>query len=67
MRRRDVVAATLGALAATVLAGSVAWAAIPSDGGAYTACTLKNVGTVRVVPGGASGQIPMGTPTVCIG
>jgi hypothetical protein len=32
-----------------VLAGSVAWAAIPGDGGVYTACMLKNVGTVRLI------------------
>ena len=27
----------------------LAWAAIPSDGGVYTACMLKNVGTVRLI------------------
>ena len=49
MRRRDIVAAAAGAAVATVLAGSVAWAAIPGDGGVYTACMLKNVGTVRLI------------------
>jgi hypothetical protein len=49
MRRRDIVAAAAGAVAATVLAGGVAWAAIPGDGGAYSACMLKNVGTVRLI------------------
>lgn len=49
MRRRDVVAAAAGAVVATVLAGSVAWAAIPGDGGVYSACMLKNVGTVRLI------------------
>ena len=49
MRKRDLIAAAAGALAATVLAGGVAWAAIPSEGGVYTACMLKNVGTVRLI------------------
>lgn len=49
MRRRDIVAAAAGAVVATVLAGSVAWAAIPGDGGVYTACMLKGVGTVRLI------------------
>ena len=49
MRRRDIVAAAAGAIVATVLAGGVAWAAIPGDGGVYSACMLKNVGTVRLI------------------
>jgi hypothetical protein len=49
MRRRDLVAALAGAVVCMVLAGGVAWAAIPSDGGIYTACMLKNVGTVRLI------------------
>lgn len=49
MRRRDIAAAAAGAVVATVLAGSVAWAAIPGDGGVYSACMLKNVGTVRLI------------------
>jgi len=49
MRRRDLITAAAGALVATVLAGGVAWAAIPSDGGVYTACMLKNIGTVRLI------------------
>jgi hypothetical protein len=49
MKRRDIIAAAAGALVATALAGSVAWAAIPGDGGVYTACVLKNVGTVRLI------------------
>jgi hypothetical protein len=32
-----------------VLAGSVAWAAIRGEGGVYTACMLRNVGTVRLI------------------
>jgi len=49
MRRRDLITAAAGALVATVLAGGVAWAAIPSGGGVYTACMLKNIGTVRLI------------------
>ena len=49
MKRRDIVAAASGAVVAVALAGSVAWAAIPGDGGVYTACMLKNVGTVRLI------------------
>ena len=33
MRRRDILAAGAGAIATTVFAGGVAWAAIPRFGG----------------------------------
>ena len=49
MRRRDLVAALAGAVVVLALAGSVASAAIPGDGGVYTGCMLKNVGTVRLI------------------
>jgi hypothetical protein len=49
MRRRDLLSALAGAGVVLVLAGSVAWAAIPGEGGVYTACMLKNVGTVRLI------------------
>jgi hypothetical protein len=49
MRRRDLLSALAGAVVVLALAGSVAWAAIPGDGGVYTACMLKNVGTVRLI------------------
>jgi hypothetical protein len=49
MRKRDLIAALAGGAALLALAGSVAWAAIPGDGGVYTACMLKNVGTVRLI------------------
>lgn len=49
MRRRDPIVAALGALVATVLAGSVAWAAIPSEGGAIQGCYTKLGGLVRVI------------------
>ena len=35
MRKRDLIAAPIGALTATVLAGGVAWAALPRDGGVF--------------------------------
>jgi Collagen triple helix repeat (20 copies) len=38
MRKRDLIAAAIGALTAIVLAGSVAWAAIPGDGGVIQGC-----------------------------
>ena len=56
-----MIAGLMAAAVVTVLAGSVAWAAIPGDGGVYTACMLKNVGTVRLIdkslpPGNLMGQ-----------
>ena len=49
MRRRELVAALAGAAVVLVVAGSVAWAAIPGDGGVYTACMLKGKGTIRLI------------------
>jgi hypothetical protein len=46
--RRDIVAAAVGAIAATVVAGSVAWAAIPGPGGVIHGCYDKN-GDLKVV------------------
>jgi hypothetical protein len=48
VRRRDVVAALVGAASVIVLAGGVAWAAIPS-GGVIHGCYHKNSGQLRVV------------------
>jgi hypothetical protein len=49
MRRRDVIAALIGGAAAVVLAGGVAWAAIPPvPGGVIQGC-YDNAGNVRVV------------------
>ncbi len=47
MRRRDLIAAGLGAVAATVLAGGVAWAAIP-EGGVIQGC-YDSGGNLKVV------------------
>lgn len=49
MRRRDLLAALAGAAAVLVLAGSVAWAAIPSDGGMIEGCYTKVGGVLRVI------------------
>jgi len=49
MRRRDLIAATVGAIAATALAGGVAWAAIPGSGGTIQGCYGKIGGILRVI------------------
>jgi hypothetical protein len=48
MTKRDFVAATAGALAASALAGGVAWAAIPDSGGAIQGC-YNSGGNIKVV------------------
>ena len=55
MRRRDLIAAAAGALAATALAGGVAWAAIPAGDGTIQACYGKVGGVLRVIDA-AKGQ-----------
>src|ERR1700690_1291776 len=49
MRKRDLIAATAGALAATALAGGVAWAAIPGSDGTIQGCYGKVGGLLRVI------------------
>jgi hypothetical protein len=49
MRRRDLLGAAAGAVIATVLAGGVAWAAIPSQGGTINGCYQKVEGQLRVI------------------
>ena len=49
MRQRDLVAAALGAVAATVLAGGIAWAAIPDAGGVIHTCYSQSTGTWRPI------------------
>jgi hypothetical protein len=44
-RKHVLVAAAVGTLAAA----GIAYATIPSDGNLYTACMLKNVGTLRLI------------------
>src|SRR3954449_6308728 len=49
MRRKRAIAAVAAALVAAAVAGGVAYATIPGDGTVYTACMLKNVGTIRLI------------------
>ena len=49
MRRRDAIVATVSALAATALAGGVAWAAIPATDGTIQGCYGKVGGVLRVI------------------
>lgn len=49
MRRRDVLIATAGALAATALAGGIAWAQEPADAEVIHGCYQKNRGSLRVI------------------
>jgi len=49
LRRRDVIAALLGGAIAIMLAGGVAWAAIPGDGGVIQGCYTKIGGILRVI------------------
>lgn len=48
MTKRDVVAVAAGALAASALAGGVAWAAIPDSSGVIQGC-YSNGGNLKVV------------------
>lgn len=49
MSRRDVIVAAAGAVVATALAGSVAWAAIPDAGLVIHTCYSKAQGTWRPI------------------
>ncbi len=49
MKRRDLFAAVAGALAASALAGGVAWAAIPDGDGVISGCYGKVGGVLRVI------------------
>ena len=49
----------LGVLAAALVAGGVAYAAIPGSGGVYTACMLKHVGTLRLIDPSLPASNPM--------
>jgi hypothetical protein len=49
MKRRDLLAAGVGAIVATALAGGVAWAAIPGPGGVIQGCYRDKRGDVKVV------------------
>jgi hypothetical protein len=52
MNKRTMLAAIAGALAATTVAGGVAWATIPGDGGVIQGCYTKIGGILRVIDTG---------------
>src|SRR5438552_2831741 len=49
MRKGDLLSAAAGAAVASVLAGGIAWAAIPGAGGVIKGCYQKNEGLLRVI------------------
>ena len=49
MGKSHLLAAAAGAVAASALAGGVAWATIPGDGGVIQGCYTKVGGILRVV------------------
>ncbi len=49
MRKRDLLSAAVGAVAASVLAGGIAWAAILGADGVINGCYQKNEGQLRVI------------------
>ena len=49
MRRKRLIVAAAGTLLAAAIAGGVAYATIPGPGNVYSACMLKNVGTIRLI------------------
>jgi len=49
MRKRDLLSAGAGAVIATLLAGGIAWAALPGAGGVITGCYQKVEGQLRVI------------------
>jgi len=58
MRMRRSVAVIGGGVAALLAAAGIAYATIPDGGAVYTACMLKNVGTIRLIdPSGPSGSL----------
>ncbi len=49
MRKRDLLSAAAGVVVATVLAGGIAWGAIPGAGGVINGCYQKDEGQLRVI------------------
>ena len=62
MTRRDLLSAAAGAVVATVLAGGVAWAAIPSSSGTINGCYQKVEGHLRVIDPGSDTCRPSELP-----
>jgi hypothetical protein len=59
IQRRSVRLIAFGSVAVLVLAG-VAYATIPGSGNVYTACMLKNVGTIRLIDPSLPPSNPLG-------
>jgi Gp5-like OB domain-containing protein len=58
MRMRRRVAVVVVGAAALLAAAGIAYATIPDGNAVYTACMLKNVGTIRLIdPSGPSGSL----------
>ncbi len=62
MRKRDLLSAAAGAVAASVLAGGIAWAAIPGAGGVIDGCYQKNEGLLRVIDRATAACLPSEVP-----
>src|SRR3989440_7190243 len=58
MRKRDLLSAATGSLAAFAVAGGIAWAAIPGAGGVINGCYQKNEGQLRVIDPGTDNCRP---------
>jgi hypothetical protein len=60
--KRHLLSAAAGAIVATVLAGGIAWAAIPGAGGVINGCYQKNQGQLRVIDPGTDSCRPPEIP-----
>jgi hypothetical protein len=49
MKRQTLLTAVISALAASAIAGGVAWASIPDTSKVFSACMLNGVGTIRLI------------------
>src|SRR2546421_649541 len=58
MRKRDLLSAATGSLAAFAVAPGIAWAAIPGAGGVINGCYQKNEGQLRVIDPGTDNCRP---------
>jgi hypothetical protein len=62
MRKKDLLSAGAGAIVATVLAGGIAWAAIPTAAGVINGCHQKIEGQLRVIDPGKDSCRPSEVP-----
>lgn len=47
--KKHLLTAVVSALAASAIAGGIAWASIPDTGSVYRACMLNGIGTIRLI------------------